>query len=177
MKKKQDVSVLQTNGSGVLSFASSGGKFESALLHVRDEKASGTAGGSATSGSYQTRTLNTSVTNEISGASLSSNQITLPTGTYFVNGFVSSFYVDKHKSKLRNTTDSTDTLIGQVVRSDSTFYSGGASIIIGRFTIASTKVFEIQTRVQTTRNTDGYGEAPSFGDAEVYIDVQIWKVA
>lgn len=160
-----------------MSFSAVSDTFGTKLLHVRDEKASGTSGGSATSGSYQTRTLNTVKTNEISGASLSSNQIVLPSGTYFVNGFVASFYVDKHKSKLRNITDSTDTLIGQVIRSDSGFYSGGASIIIGRFTISAQKTFEIQTRVQTTRATDAYGEATGFGDAEVYIDVQIWKVA
>ncbi len=76
---------LQTNGSGVLSFVSSGGKFESALFHVRDEKASGSHGGTSVAGSFQTRVLNTSLTNEISGASLSSNQITLPSGTYYIN--------------------------------------------------------------------------------------------
>ena len=60
------------------------GKFESQLFHVRDEKSSGTSGGNFSSGSYVTRTLNTSLTNEISGASLSSNQITLPSGTYYI---------------------------------------------------------------------------------------------
>ena len=67
--------IVSTKLSGVQ------GKFESALLHVRDEKSNGTAGGGFTSGSFQTRTLNTVMTNEISGASLASNQITLPSGT------------------------------------------------------------------------------------------------
>jgi hypothetical protein len=67
------------------TFASAGGIFESALLHVRDEKSNGTAGGGSTSGSYETRTLNTVMTNEVSGASLTSNQIILPSGTYFIN--------------------------------------------------------------------------------------------
>ena len=94
------------------TFASAQGKFESQLLHVRDEKANNTGGGTFTSGAWQTRTLNTSLTNEISGASLSSNQITLPSGTYFINALATADAVRAHKIKLRNITDSSDTLIG-----------------------------------------------------------------
>jgi hypothetical protein len=60
-----------------------GGKFESQLLHVRDEKT--LADGGTSTSSYTKRDLNTVVTNEIAGASLSSNQITLPSGTYYIN--------------------------------------------------------------------------------------------
>ena len=56
------------------------------LLHMRDEKANGTQGGTFTSGSWYTRDLNTVVTNEINGASLSSNQFTLPAGDYVTLG-------------------------------------------------------------------------------------------
>ena len=154
----------------------SAGKFESALLHVRDEKSSGTAGGTYTEGSFLTRTLNTVMTNEISGASLSSNQITLPSGTYFIYARASAFRVDRHKTKLRNVTDSSDTIIG------SNAYTAEANVgndswIIGRFTIASSKAFEIQNRCQSTRSDDGYGVNAGYSVVEVYTDVQIWKVA
>ena len=82
------------------------GKFETALLHVRDEKAAAAHGGASTSGSFLTRTLNTSVTNEITGASLASNQITLPSGTYYIFATVPIYAGDDSKFKLRNTTDS-----------------------------------------------------------------------
>jgi hypothetical protein len=167
--------VLQTNGSGVLSFVSSGGKFESALLHVRDEKSSGVSGGSSSSGSFQKRTLNTTLTNEISGASISSDVITLPAGTYYINARV-PFYGDNAyvKVKLRNTSDSTDTLLG------SNSYNGASIIndywVIGRFTIASSKNFELQYRIGQSTANEGLGHPATYG-TEVYSDVQIWKVA
>jgi len=57
------------------------------LLHVIEEQAAGTNGhndGNFVSGAYRTRVLNKVLTNEISGASVASNQITLPAGTYFI---------------------------------------------------------------------------------------------
>ena len=172
--------VLQTNGSGVLSFSSSGGKFESALLHVRDEKSSGTHGGSvSTINTFNTRTLNTVMTNEISGASLSSNQITLPSGTYFINAYCGGQEVDTHKAKLRNITDSSDTLIGSSMR----VYTFGLFIqtqsqVIGRFTIGATKTFELQwTNSHNPSLAYAQGHASSMSVVEVYADVQIWKVA
>lgn len=42
-----------------------GNPFGAQLFHVQDQKASGTSGGTFTSGADRTRTLNTTVTNEI----------------------------------------------------------------------------------------------------------------
>jgi hypothetical protein len=153
--------------------------FGKELLHVRDEKANNTAGGGFTSGSFQTRTLNTVMTNEISGASLASNQITLPSGTYFINSSSPAVYVQQHKAKLRNITDSSDTLIGTSEFSSNGIpdYVATCSFVIGRFTIASSKTFEIQHRCIATRGGDGFGNASNFSVVEVYTDVQIWKVA
>jgi hypothetical protein len=154
------------------------GKFESALLHVRDEKSANTGGGTFTSGAFQTRTLNTSVTNEISGASLSSNQITLPSGTYYIEASAPAFAVTRHKAKLRNTTDSSDTLIGTseiTYNLDSTVST--CSFVTGRFTIAAQKTFELQHRCENTKATDGFGIENNFSVVEVFADVQIWKVA
>jgi len=147
------------------------GKFESALLHVRDEKTAGTHGGASSTGSFLIRTLNTVVTNEITGASLASDQITLPSGTYYVFAGVPVYGADNFKVKLRNTTDSSDTLIG------GNDYDTARGLIIGRFTIAAQKVFEIQYRVATARATFGLGYAANFSTIEIYTDVQIWKVS
>ena len=116
------------------------------------------------------------MTNEISGASLASNKITLPAGTYFIYARVPAMNVDRHKSRLRNVTDSSDTLIGS-----NTYLTPsnvmGDSWIIGRFTIAGTKDFEIQYRNQTVASNVGLGLGVGYGVLEVYTDVQIWKVA
>jgi len=117
------------------------------------------------------------MTNEISGASLSSNQITLPSGTYYVHASAAALQTDRHKLKLRNTTDGSDTIIGtsEYCASDNTTQT--RSFITGRFTIAAQKTFEIQHRGETTANIYGFGSQNNFSVVEVYADVHIWKVA
>jgi hypothetical protein len=170
--------VLRMNsGATALEFATvSGTTFGSALLHVRDEKASGTHGGTTTT-SYTARDLNTVVTNEISGASLASNQITLPSGTYFIYASAPSYASNRHTAKLRNTTDSTDTILGTSEYSDSATSVQTRSFVIGRFTISAQKVFEIQHRVQTANATLGLGVAKDMSETNIYTNLQIWKVA
>ena len=172
--------VLRMNtGATALEFATvSGTTFGSALLHVRDEKANGTNGGTFTNGAWRTRTLNTSLTNEISGASLSSNQITLPSGTYYIHASAPAYSIDRHKLKLRNTTDSSDTLIGTSEQGENAYAGFNRSFVIGRFTIAAQKTFELQHRCTTTISTNGFGLSSTWsGEIEVYTAVQIWKVA
>ena len=160
------------------TFASAQGAYESQLLHVRDEKSANTGGGAFTSGSWQTRTLNTVMTNEISGASLSSNQITLPSGTYFIYANAHGYTVNVNKLKWYNTSDSSDVLIGNQGRSDSASADITPVWVIGRFTISAQKTFELQHRCETTRSdANGFGVAANFGVVEVYADVQLWKVA
>ena len=151
--------------------------FSTKLFHVRDEKSSGTNGGTFTSGAWQTRTLNTSLTNEISGASLSSNQIILPSGTYYIDATAPAFQIDAHKAKLRNITDSSDTLIGTSEISQYFAAYTTTSFVTGRFTISAQKTFELQHRCQSTLATNGFGQSSSFSVTEVYTDVKIWKVA
>lgn len=49
-----------------------------------DQRADGTVGGAVTTGSWLKRTLNTTISNTITGCSLASSVVTLPTGTYLV---------------------------------------------------------------------------------------------
>lgn len=166
---------LITDGSGNLSFGSAG-VFGSALLEVVHELASGNSGGTATSGSFQTRTLNTVKTNEITGASLSSNQITLPSGTYFCDAVAPCYSVSYHKSILYNTTDATEVLFGTNSMAHPTYGNVTDSHIYGRFTISAQKVFELRTRVQTSRSTNGFGLGHSYSVTEKFSSVKIWKV-
>jgi hypothetical protein len=151
--------------------------FASQLLHVRDEKSSGTDGGSTSAGD-NTCVLNTIKTNEITGASLGSNQITLPAGTYYIDASVLGFFVNRFRGFFRNITDSSDTVLGQAG------YSGGGSgsdqsvsKVCGRFTIASQKVFEMKLFCQSARVSNGFGVDTSDSRTNVYTDVQIWRTA
>lgn len=147
------------------------------LLHVRDEKAANTAGGTFTTGAWQTRTLNTEKTNEISGASLAANQITLPAGTYEIEAKAPALYVNRHKARLYNITDAADVLIGSSEYTAPATNAQTFSTVAGRFTLAAQKVLELQHRCQTTAATSGLGvESNLDSKVEVYAEVMIWKL-
>lgn len=144
------------------------------LLHVQDQKASGSNGGALSSGSDQIRVLNTSVTNEL-GITLASNQIQgLVAGTYYIEASAPAYAVDDHKIFLFNVTDAADSIIGTAERAGSNIST--RSFLQGRFTIAATKTFEIRHRITTTNATDGGGRNAAFGKTNVFTDVRIWKV-
>ena len=144
----------------------------------QDQKASGTAGGTFTSGSYATRTINT--LSNPAGATWagtpSSNQFTLAAGTYRVNGYATASSVGLHKAKLYNVTDSSDTVIGTSEQTVTSSVDTGASKIQGVFTITGTKTFEVRHRCSTTNADDGFGVANSYGDVEVYTSLEFEKI-
>lgn len=148
-------------------------------LLVRHELAAGTNGGTFTSGAWQTRPLNTTVVNTISGASLAVNQITLPAGTYLVRTAATGALVDAHKSRLQNITD-TVSYIGLVA--DARAASPGSETQATgtyQFTITAAKVFELQHYCQTTRASDGFGQglgAATGGVTEVFAEVYVQKI-
>ena len=143
----------------------------------QDEKSSGTAGGTFTSGAWRTRDINTTVVNDITGASISSNQITLPAGTYRINSSAPAWGCAAHKAQLYDTTG-TAVLLGGT--SESTFVtpsqSGSRSIVSGNFTIGVESDLELQHQCGTTRSTDGLGTASTFSVNEIYSQVEIWKL-
>ncbi len=152
------------------------GDFGHKLLHTQDQRAANTAGGTFTSGAWRTRVLNTVLTNEIAGASLASNQITLPIGTYFLLARAPAHQVNRHKIRLYDTTGAAAFLIGS-----SAFAANGSpfdsdSDCWGRFTVGVESVIELQHISQTTFALVGFGSESNLGVIEVYSDVLIWKV-
>ena len=144
------------------------------LLWVRDEKPNGTNGGGMTSGAYRTRTLNAVKINEITGASLNSNQVTLPAGTYRFQATSVSYNISQVRLRLQNVTTASPLCesvnIGRLGTGtlSTTYFS-----IAGQFTLAATSAIELQMISSTTNATDGMGEAASLGTVEVYSDLQI----
>lgn len=156
------------------------------LLHVQDSVASGGAPSSLSVSTFNTRRLNTVKTNEIAGASLASNQITLPAGTYYIDAWTSAQSqsgagTQGLQPSLRNITTSTTILVGRT--GWSYVIGGGASQpmdtqcnLTGRFTLSGTSVLEFRNYLSGIGSVNG-GNAMSSGDAEVYTDVKIWRVA
>ncbi len=182
-----DVAITAPANGEVLTYNSGSGDWENAapsggggggiqVAYVKDVKSSGTAGGTFTSGSYQTRTLNTLEDPDGIVTSLSSNQFVLPAGDYEIQAEGIAHAVFKHKMKIRNITDSTDDVIGLACEENNVAFQQGRAGLMGRVSIAGSKTFELQHRCVVTRATDGYGFAAGFGDDEVYAIVKITKV-
>lgn len=155
------------------------GKFESALLHVREERPSGSSANppnGIAANSWNIREVNTLLTNQIS-ASLSSNVLTLPAGTYDVIGSAPANNSGSHKIRLWNITDSTVTLIGTSEGSGSSGNIMTRSVLSGRFSISSNSQFRVEHFVTSqTGPVLGFGNSSS-GVTEVYGTYKFWKVA
>ena len=108
---------------------------------------------------------------------MSGNQVTLPAGSYLIEAMCPAKGVNSHQIRLRNITDSTTPITGNVNFSDRTgSKSGNYAYLKGFVTIASSKVFEVQHQCSNSNNGDGFGIAAGFG-VEVYTILQITKIA
>ena len=143
-----------------------------------DTKSSGTNGGTFTQDADQTRTLNTTQYNGITGCSLASNQITLPAGTYKIIASAPAVRVSSHCAFLYNATDSSISIMGTAEYGETgSYYAQQRSYINGVITIAAQKVFEVRHRCTTSRSTDGYGVPHSFTSKDnVFTIIEIEKI-
>lgn len=138
-----------------------------------EKQTNGTDGGTFTTGAWRTRLLNRTDHNGIPNASLASNQITLPPGTYRIRGFAvggasSDGSVELHQTRLRNISAGTTLVIGSAVRSITNCEA--TSIINGRFTLALASVVELQHQCSNTLATLGFGrDMAGFASAEVNV--------
>ncbi len=147
-------------------------------IEIHDEKASGTNDGTFTSGAWRTRVLNTITANDDSIASLNTNQITLPAGTYIVDASAPVMGVDLNQMRLYNITDDVTLLTGTTENSFASL--DGNSVIThaflsGKFTLPAPKVLELQHRCTSTCTNYGFGYPCSLG-TEVYAVIKFWKV-
>ena len=145
---------------------------------LSDVKANLTDGGTFTSGAWRTRDLNTEDIDTNNIVTLASNQFTLQAGTYRIRATAPAYTVEQAVGKLRNVTDGSDVIIG----TGGYYPNGGRSDvvrteIVGQFTIASAKAFEIQHYCTATQATNGFGVAMGVGVSEVYTIVELWKIA
>jgi hypothetical protein len=141
-----------------------------------DQKTQGTNGGTFTSGAWRTRDINTTQYNNITSASIASNQISLPAGTYEFTVYAPFGSVNQCATRLYNITDSSVAILGSTEYNDQTDpYKMTKSFIQGIITIAGTKVFEVQQQGVITKNTTGFGQGTNL-QAEIYTIVKITKI-
>lgn len=148
------------------------------ILHVQDQKTSGTNGGTFDSGAWRTRVLNTELTNTITGASLASDQITLPPGTYKINASAPAYDITYHQAILYDTTGLVDLIGGtsEYARADAGGENQTRSFVNGIFILSIESVLELRHRSNASSGS-GFGLGTIFTtDHETFTDVFIEKI-
>jgi hypothetical protein len=142
----------------------------------RDEKTTGTHGGTFTLGAWRTRDINATQVNQITGSSIASNQITLPAGTFYIAAVAPCVNVEKNQARFYNITDSAVAILGQNSYTEPGSVVSVGAIVEGVIVLTSSKVFELQHQSSQTGTTYGFGVNNSFGNTLVYANVTITKV-
>jgi len=167
-----------------ISATSAGLKYNGSLIsqgisfnnyaNFQDQKTSGTAGGASVSG-VQVRTLNSTVENSITGCSLTSNQITLAAGDYYVRAKSPLYYSGRSRSYLYDTTGASILVLGAGSTAGSIGTSSGeVSSAEGKFTLSVESVLELRTYVNSARTVDGLGRYVGDGELEIYATIEMW---
>jgi len=142
---------------------------------LEDQKAANTSAQSVSSGVDTQLILNTLVRNYGNLVSLTSNQFTLPAGTYYISGSAPSLNVGQARAFIYNVTDAAIAILGtsQVSNTAGTFTVTMRSLFGGYITITSAKTFELRFR---QNGTWVIGNPVNDGRVEVYSHVEITKV-
>jgi hypothetical protein len=154
---------------------------------VSDQKSSGTvpADGTGTNNARLRRTITTVDFNNITGASVSglnttapsTAQITLPAGTYEIDGTVSSGLDVNFGQRviLYNVTDAVDAIKSLGTMLDSGAVQMHGARLRGVITITSPKVFAVDHYIRVgASNSLGYAVGES-GVSETYLRLHIFK--
>lgn len=144
------------------------------LIHAVDQKAAGTNGGTPTAGAFTNHILNSALRNDITGASLGSNLVTLPAGKYRYSGWFSCYGVGFVKGRLRDTT--AGATLGESRSAWASTDHDEAIELQGEFDLAVESAVALQYWVETATATFGLGNAVSQGP-EIYASLMIEKVA
>ncbi len=163
---------VPTIGAG-LSFT--GGTLSSNITYVKvsERESQNTGAGASVSGAWYTRVLNTTDNDTNSISSLSSNQVTLPAGTYIVHALSPIQYSGTSQLRLQDITAGTTLILGQ-----SWYYSNSPGIIQpleGAFTLTASHALALQYYC-TSGNGTGLGY-PANITTEVYTVIEFWKIS
>ena len=145
------------------------------VLIAHEQQPTSTAASTCTT-SYTARVLNTTTSITISGASVTSNQISLPAGTYEVNAisyFATTGTSNYGKTRLYNVTAGTTTAFGISWFSFGGSVSPFVSELLCVVTCAAQTVFELQDRSSVAVSRGG----ASTTRRNTYSTVQIVRIA
>lgn len=154
--------------NGMISTPASFGQFI-----VSDTKTSGTQGGSPSTAAWTAHTLNTSDTNTITGASLASDTLTLPAGTFDIDFW--AYFEQTNSTRLRFKSTTTATVIYAPGIEVSAADSGG-TIVRGRgqLVLSASEAFKLEYYVDTASTANSLGRPASIASiSEIYAKVVV----
>jgi hypothetical protein len=138
-----------------------------------DQKAAGTAGGTATAGAWTQRDINTTLYNgDTSNIALGTNTFTLQAGNYWINLGSTGYSCTEFRTRLYSVTGSATVGVSSNLHASSTSVW---SIIQVRVTPAVATTYRVDYRSQATRATDGLGDVQSWGEVEQFLTCNIFK--
>lgn len=153
---------------------------EQEFAHFRYSPASGTNGGTLTAGTWNTRTLGTTVTNDIDGAALvgfGSSIVSLPAGTYYIEGICPGYLVGLQRAAIIRHTDSVIMLNGQNAESVTSGNTTTPAEVRGIIRLTEQTSLRLSHYITTsTAATDAGRPASIAGVNEVYGEIFIWKL-
>lgn len=162
--------VLTANASAAPTFQDPGGGGVPSAV-IEDQKAQNTAGGTFSSGAWQTRDLNTEVYDPDSLISITSNEFTVVNDGW-VEWEAPAAQVNRHQSRLFNVTNTVE------VKSSITGYSEASvtsqTLSVGGARVEAGKTYRIEHQSQSSRSSDGFGNEANF-TTEVYTRVKYWS--
>jgi hypothetical protein len=157
--------VVTNTASGTGGWADVGDTY----MQVSYQLASGSHGGTANTNAWYARPINTVNSNSISGASLASNSVTLPAGTYKATAHC-SFQDVGSRCNIRLQDTSNSALLATGINNwQSTTSSGEVHHLACRFTLSSTSVLQVQYQTTIGAANYGLGHNASLG-TEVYLN-------
>lgn len=138
--------------------------------------ASGNDAGSSSAGTWTTRELNTLSIDTTGGASLSSNQMTVPAGTYYFFGAATGYATGRNQLRFIDSATSGTLFVGNNAQTGSVSnLIGNTTTIDGIFT-ASGVPFELQHRFETANADDGLGKSASHTTSDLYVFADFLKL-
>ena len=167
--------ILKTDGSGNLSWVADSGGLFSGYAIFAEQKSAGTAGGTATSGAWTQRDLNTTLANtDTTNIALGTNTFILQPGNYWVELGCTYYSCQEARTRLVDVT------AGATVGVSNTQHASSSSAwtqISVRVTPSVATTYRADYRVQLTKATDGLGDVQSWGEVEQFLVCNIFKEA
>ena len=146
------------------------------LFHIQHQEASSANGGASSSDTFNDTVLNATIINEITGASLSSNNFTLPAGTFVIYAQRRSFKANRNFLALYSVTNSGLAKIGQSNYGGNGGQTETTATLYEKITLGASHTYKLQHYTETARSNDGLVVA-SNKTTNAHADVLIWQVA